>query len=241
MRAGQRSCAVVRSGVWAALEDGYLPCSSGEHQVLRVAVSIAEGVPIDLRDAVTCLDAVNSVLVARTVLTAGGHHQAAGALAGGLVMTTVTITRRRDPLEGERVSVLRRWRRKHGGIDLLVVLPNGRKRLIPQAWTDDAVPATDTEDDAAVARLGAAQDLSAAVLLVSALGERARGEQAASKSTSEKDNDGDHPQGVRKHAITATTEAGAPDKCAAPHLIQAPSRGPPGAKQAACDIARGFS
>jgi hypothetical protein len=45
-------------------------------------------------------------------------------------MTCVTIIRRRDPLEGQRVGVLRRWRRKHGRVDLLVVLPNGRKRLV---------------------------------------------------------------------------------------------------------------
>lgn len=67
--------------VWAALEDGHLPCSSGERQVLHVAVSIAEGVPIDLCDVVTGLDAVNAVLVARAVLAAGGHHEAAGVLA----------------------------------------------------------------------------------------------------------------------------------------------------------------
>ena len=68
--------------VWAALEDGHLPCSSGECQVLRVAASIAEGVPIDLRDVATCVDAGNSGLVARAVLTAGGHREAAAALAG---------------------------------------------------------------------------------------------------------------------------------------------------------------
>jgi hypothetical protein len=34
--------------VWTALEDGHLPCSSGERQILLVAASIAEGVPIDL-------------------------------------------------------------------------------------------------------------------------------------------------------------------------------------------------
>ena len=39
---------------WAGLEDGHLPCSSRERQVIRVAASIAEGVPIDLRDAVSC-------------------------------------------------------------------------------------------------------------------------------------------------------------------------------------------
>jgi hypothetical protein len=67
--------------VWAALEDGQLPCSSGERHVLRVAVSIAEGVPVDLRDAVTGLDAVNSVRVAQAMLAAGGHHEVAAVLA----------------------------------------------------------------------------------------------------------------------------------------------------------------
>lgn len=79
---GESMAAIDWSAVWAALEDGHLPCSSGERQVLRVAASIAEGVPIDLRDAVTGLDAVNAVLVARAVLAAGGHHEAADVLAG---------------------------------------------------------------------------------------------------------------------------------------------------------------
>lgn len=68
---------------WTALEDGHMPCSSGERQILRVAASIAEGLPIDLRDAVSCVDAVNSVLVARAVLAAGGHHEAAAGLVVG--------------------------------------------------------------------------------------------------------------------------------------------------------------
>ena len=79
---GESMAAIGWQAVWVALEDGHLPCSSGERQVLRVAVSIAEGVPIDLRDAVSCLDAVTSGLVARAVLTAGGHREAAAALAG---------------------------------------------------------------------------------------------------------------------------------------------------------------
>ncbi len=69
-------------GAWAVLEDGQLPCSSGERPVLRVAASIAEGVPVDLRDAVTGLDAVTSVRVACVVLAAGGHHDAAAGLVG---------------------------------------------------------------------------------------------------------------------------------------------------------------
>lgn len=125
-------------------------------------------------------------------------------------MTTVTITRRRDPLEGERVSVLRRWRRKHGGMDLLVVLPGGRKRLIPRAWTD-AVPDADTniEQDDAAATLGAVEDLSDAVLLVAALSKRARGEQAASQSTCEEDHDAACPAQSAPDRVSDATAGGA--------------------------------
>ena len=79
---GESMAAIDWRAVWAALEDGHLPCSSGERQVLRVAASIAEGVPVDLSDVVTGLDAANSVRVACAVLAAGGHHEAAAGLAG---------------------------------------------------------------------------------------------------------------------------------------------------------------
>jgi hypothetical protein len=105
-------------------------------------------------------------------------------------MTSVTITRRRDPLEGQRVAVLRRWRRQHGGMALLVVLANGRKRLIPQAWTDaDPTAGTGADVEGSAATLGTVEDLSAAVVLVSALGRRALGKQAASQPTCEEDDD----------------------------------------------------
>lgn len=58
----------------AALDDGRLPCSSGEGQLLRIAASLAEGLPVDLRDAITGLDALNSGLVARAVRHAAGHR-----------------------------------------------------------------------------------------------------------------------------------------------------------------------
>ena len=136
-------------------------------------------------------------------------------------MTSVTVIRFRDPLEGERVQVLRRWRRRQGRMDLLVVLPNGRKRLIPQAWTDadpaagtdadlaagtDADPAAGTDaDDPAAATLGAVEDLSAAVVLVSALRKRTGEEQAASQSTSEEDNDAACPAQSAPHRVPAAT------------------------------------
>jgi hypothetical protein len=51
-------------------------------------------------------------------------------------VTAVTLTRRRHPFEGRSLQVLGSMRR-HGVAELLVVLPDGSKRLIPAAWTDD--------------------------------------------------------------------------------------------------------
>ena len=62
----------------AALDRGVLPCSHSEGQVLRIAASIAEGVPVDLREAVTGLDEGNVVLAARAVLHAAGYRCCAG-------------------------------------------------------------------------------------------------------------------------------------------------------------------
>ncbi len=47
----------------------------------------------------------------------------------------VTVRRHRDPLDGQTLPVLGRCRR---GTQLLVVLPDGSKRVIPAAWTDQA-------------------------------------------------------------------------------------------------------
>jgi hypothetical protein len=74
---GQPMAAVDLEAAVTALEAGVLPCSSGEGQVLRIAASIAEGVPVDLREAVTGLDEANAVLAARAVCHAAGHRQAA--------------------------------------------------------------------------------------------------------------------------------------------------------------------
>ena len=46
------------------------------------------------------------------------------------------MTRHRDALEGQRLTVLGRSRRC-GRAELLVVLPDGSKRVIPAAWTDE--------------------------------------------------------------------------------------------------------
>jgi hypothetical protein len=56
----------------AALDTGDLPCSGGEQRVLRLAASLADGVPVDLRDALTGLDQHNINLVVASILHASG-------------------------------------------------------------------------------------------------------------------------------------------------------------------------
>ena len=57
------------------------------------------------------------------------------------MVSTVRLTRPRHPFEGRQLPVLGRMRR-HGAVELLVVLPDGSKRLVPAAWTDLGRPAT---------------------------------------------------------------------------------------------------
>ena len=59
----------------AALEAGRLPCSGGEGRILRLAASIAGGVPVDLGSALSGLDERNIAGVARAVLHAAGHRE----------------------------------------------------------------------------------------------------------------------------------------------------------------------
>lgn len=61
-------------GALTALDAGCLPCSSGEGQLLRIAGSLAEGIPVDLRSAVTGLDSTNTALVASAIFHAAGHR-----------------------------------------------------------------------------------------------------------------------------------------------------------------------
>jgi hypothetical protein len=43
-----------------ALNAGELPCSGGERRILQLSASLAAGIPIDLRDTVTGIDACNT-------------------------------------------------------------------------------------------------------------------------------------------------------------------------------------
>jgi hypothetical protein len=103
-------------------------------------------------------------------------------------VTAVTLTRRRHPFEGRSLRVLGSMRR-HGTAELLVVLPDGSKRLIPAAWTDlESQPAGDSSDGPAA--LGAVADLLDLSVLVSGLSARSAGsaEQAARKSPCKEDD-----------------------------------------------------
>ena len=53
---------------------GVLPCPEGERQVLLVAASIAAGIPVDLREAALCMDAVNAARAAGAVCHAAGRR-----------------------------------------------------------------------------------------------------------------------------------------------------------------------
>ena len=56
----------------SALNTGQLPSSRSEARILRLAASLASGIPVDLRDAFTGLDSRNINLVSQAVLHANG-------------------------------------------------------------------------------------------------------------------------------------------------------------------------
>lgn len=56
-----------------ALHEGRLPCSGSESAMLRIAASLAEGIPIDLHEALTRLDSRNADLVTRAIQHATGN------------------------------------------------------------------------------------------------------------------------------------------------------------------------
>jgi hypothetical protein len=58
----------------AALASGDLPCSGGERRVLQLSASLAGGIPIDLRDAVTGIDDGNIARLVTAILHASGKR-----------------------------------------------------------------------------------------------------------------------------------------------------------------------
>ena len=70
----ERMVASVDFAAAAEAVQGVLPCSDGERQVLLVAASIAGGIPVDLREAALCVDAVNAARAARAICHAAGRR-----------------------------------------------------------------------------------------------------------------------------------------------------------------------
>jgi hypothetical protein len=62
------------AGAITALRAGELPCSSGERRILHLAASLADGYPVDLREALTGLDETNLDLVVHAVQHANGRR-----------------------------------------------------------------------------------------------------------------------------------------------------------------------
>ena len=77
-----REIAAVDFAAAADAVQGVLPCSVGERQVLLVAASIAEGIPVDLREAALCMDSLNAARAAQAICQAAGRRVAAVAEAG---------------------------------------------------------------------------------------------------------------------------------------------------------------
>ena len=57
-----------------ALHAGELPCSGGERRILKLSSSLAAGIPVDLRDAVTGLDDGNIARLVTAILHASGKR-----------------------------------------------------------------------------------------------------------------------------------------------------------------------
>ena len=60
----------------ASRDAGLLPCGSGENRILRLAASIAAGIPVNLNDTLSGLDRASISLVVRAVRHANGQRPA---------------------------------------------------------------------------------------------------------------------------------------------------------------------
>jgi hypothetical protein len=58
----------------AALHSGQLPCSGSENQILLLAASLADEIPINLGSTLTGLDDYNTELITQAITHATGHR-----------------------------------------------------------------------------------------------------------------------------------------------------------------------
>ena len=70
---GTRTATVDWDAAATALAVGELPCSGGERRVLMLAASLAGGIPVSLRDAVTGLDGRNARHLVTAIRRASGQ------------------------------------------------------------------------------------------------------------------------------------------------------------------------
>lgn len=71
---GTAMAAVDWDAAITALNAGELPCSGGERRILKLSASLADGTPVDLRDAVTGLDARNVERLISAISHASGRR-----------------------------------------------------------------------------------------------------------------------------------------------------------------------
>ncbi len=145
-------------------------------------------------------------------------------------MICVHITRDHHPLQGRSLQVLGQMHCR-GRLELLLVLPDGSKSLVPAAWTDyaaDSQPGAGAEP-AECGVLGALADLAEARVVVSALLARTidQPEQAARHLPRKEDDRAARPTQSAPRAVTPAAESAdrpAPAAAAAGgHLTARPS------------------
>ena len=71
---GRTTAVVDWPSAITALDTGDLPCSAGEKRMLRMTASLADGIPVDLRDNITGIDNHNVQLLLKAVLHASGQR-----------------------------------------------------------------------------------------------------------------------------------------------------------------------
>jgi hypothetical protein len=69
---GQPAAVIDWPAVVAALGSS-LPCSGGEQRMLKITASLADGIPVDLRETVTGLDGRNIQLLTTAIRRASGR------------------------------------------------------------------------------------------------------------------------------------------------------------------------
>jgi hypothetical protein len=92
---GNPMAAIDWDAATAALNSGSIPCSGGERRILQLAASLAAGVPVDLRDAITGLDDHNTARLLVAIHHAAGMDESLVALGAEQILTTALSDQRR--------------------------------------------------------------------------------------------------------------------------------------------------